>query len=145
MALQVRPAQLGDVPGIFHVRTSVNENVLSHAELAEMGITDSAVSSMIARRSCAWVALQGDELIGFSMIDQDEGALFAVFVLPAYEGRGVGRRLLALAERELFTQHAVAWLETRRDSRAAGFYRRLGWADEQDAGHGDIRLQKHRP
>lgn len=145
MSIQIRPAETADVAGIFNVRTSVNENTLSVAELADMGITPESVAAMIAAELCAWVAVESETIVGFSMIDQQEGSLFAAFVLPSHEGRGVGRSLVNEAEKQLFAQHAACWLETGSATRAAGFYRRLGWLNEQDAGNGDIRLEKRRP
>ncbi|MEG5465242.1 GNAT family N-acetyltransferase [Enterobacter chuandaensis] len=83
-------------------------------------------------------------MIGFSMIILDEGSLFAAFVLPEYESRGVGRSLVELAEQELFKHHEVAWLETDKNSRAAEFYRRLGWVEKENVSESDIRLEKLR-
>ena len=119
MNIHIRPAQLSDVEGIFTVRTSVAENHLSREEMREMGITENTVSSMIKEGRCAWVAVDGCKVIGFSMIILDEGSLFAAFVLPEYESRGVGRSLVELAEQELFKHHDAAWLETDKNSRAA--------------------------
>lgn len=144
MAIQIRPAEPADVPAIFHVRTSVTENHLSHAELAARGITQDSVTAMIASGPCAWVAVDGGQIVGFSMIDADEGALFAAFVLPSHAGQGIGRRIVDCAEAALFARHDLCWLETGRDTRAAGFYRRLGWGNAQDIGGGDLRLEKRR-
>ncbi|MBD9528706.1 GNAT family N-acetyltransferase [Paracoccus sp. PAR01] len=145
MRIEIRPAETRDIGEIFHVRTSVTENVLSHAELAKMGITAASIAAMIESDKCAWVAADGDNIVGFSMIDADEGSLFAAFVLPSHEGMGVGRRLVEAAEAQLFSHHAVAWLETGEATRAAGFYRHLGWGNAQEVGDGDIRLEKRRP
>lgn len=144
MQISIRQAQQTDVDGIFHVRTSVHENALTIAELAEMGITPAAVTEMIRSAPCAWVASDNAKIIGFSMIDPAEGALFAAFVLPSHEGKGIGKRLVQAAETALFAQYALIWLETAVTSRAAGFYRHLGWGNAQDIGGGDIRLEKHR-
>lgn len=141
---RIRAARAADVRGIFHVRTSVTENHLSMAELACLGITQASVAAMIAESRCAWVAEDARAMIvGFSMIDIEEGALFAAFVLPSWEGLGIGRRLVALAEEGLSRRHAVGWLETGKETRAAGFYRRLGWEERCGAGMGDSRLEKH--
>ncbi|MHC5655365.1 GNAT family N-acetyltransferase [Stappia sp. ICDLI1TA098] len=144
MQTHVRPATAFDVAGIFHVRTSVTENVLTAAELTDMGITEASITEMINASTCAWVAVENGQIVGFSMIDPDEGSLFAAFVLPSHEGRGIGKALVRFAEEALFQSHANIWLETGRTTRAAGFYRRLGWGDEQDLGAGDIRLVKQR-
>lgn len=145
MRIQIRPAETAEVAGIFSVRATVNENTLSVAELADMGITPESVTAMIDAELCAWVAVEGDTVVGFSMIDQEEGSLFAVFVRPSHEGRGVGRSLVNEAEKQLFARHTTCCLETGGTTRAAGFYRRLGWSNEQDVGNGDIRLEKRLP
>ncbi|RAZ84960.1 GNAT family N-acetyltransferase [Cereibacter johrii] len=144
MSILIRAAETVDVAGIFRVRLSVKENALSAAELESMGITEDSITAMIKNGPCAWVAVEDSEVIGFSMINSEEGSLFAAFVLPSHEGQGVGRRIVEAAERELFTRHTVCWLETGRTTRAAQFYRRLGWSNEQDIGDGDIRMEKHR-
>lgn len=144
MTLRIRPAETGDVPGIFHVRTSVSENLLSMDELAERGITPSAIARMIAAEPCAWVADLSGTVVGFSMIDTAEASLFAAFVLPSHAGKGIGRQLVTVAEARLLALHPVCWLETGKATRAAGFYRSMGWGHETDLGGGNIRLEKHR-
>jgi ribosomal protein S18 acetylase RimI-like enzyme len=144
MDINVRTAQPSDIDGMFDVRTSVIENHLSREEMRQMGITESVVGEMIEKNHCAWVATENDKIIGFSMILPDEGCLFAAFVLPKYEGRGIGRRLVALAEQELFKHHETAWLETDKNSRAANFYMQLGWGNKTNINGTDIKLEKHR-
>ena len=144
MNIRTRLALSSDIDGIFDVRTSVKENHLSREEMEKMGITESSVIDMIEKNRCAWIAVDNGKVIGFSMILPDEGSLFAAFVLPEYEGRGVGRSLVELAEQELFKHHEVAWLETDQNSRAAKFYRRLGWVEKENVSESDIRLEKLR-
>lgn len=100
---------------------------------------------MISRSACAWVAIEADEVVGFSMADLERGLLFAAFVLPAYEGRGIGKALVEAAETALFARHAVIWLETGKTTRAAGFYRHRGWDNPIEITDRDIRLEKPRP
>ncbi|EKS6728162.1 GNAT family N-acetyltransferase [Enterobacter mori] len=144
MNIRIRIALSSDIEGIFDVRTSVKENHLSREEMERMGITESVISDMIEKSRCAWVAEDDGKLIGFSMILPYEACLFAAFVLPKYEGRDLGRRLVSLAEQELFKHHEVAWLETDKNSRAAEFYRRLGWIEKENVSESDIRLEKLR-
>lgn len=144
MNIRTRLALPSDIKGIFDVRTSVKENHLSREEMERMGITESVVTNMIEKRRCAWVAEEDAKVTGFSMILPEEACLFAAFVLPKYEGRGLGRILVGLAEQEIFKHHEVAWLETDKNSRAAGFYRRLGWIEKGNVSESDIRLEKLR-
>ena len=138
-----RVAQPSDINSMFDVRTSVVENHLSREELQQMGINEIVVADMIEQNRCAWVAIVNDKVLGFSMILPDEGCLFAAFVLPKYEGRGIGRRLVELAEHELFKNHELVWLETDKNSRAAQFYMRLGWGNKSYINSNDIRLEKY--
>lgn len=112
MNINIRTAKAADVDAIFYVRTSVTENHLSREEMRRIGVTENVVADMIEKSHCAWVATENEKIIGFSMILPDEACLFAAFVLPEYEGRGIGRRLVELAEKELFRHHEIAWLET---------------------------------
>jgi ribosomal protein S18 acetylase RimI-like enzyme len=140
----LRGAVARDAAALFHVRTHVRENAMSAADLAAIGLTEASVAVLLAASPCAWVAQVADEVVGFSMIDVGEGALFAAFVLPGFEGRGIGRALIANAETALFARFDRIWLETAADSRAADLYRRLGWCEVGTAGV-DIRMEKRRP
>ena len=142
MGIDIRQALITDVDSIFDVRTSVIENHLSREEMRQIGITESVVADMIQNSPCAWVAIVSMKVVGFSMILQDEGCLFAAFVLPEHENKGIGRGLVMAAEKELFKHHEVIWLETAKNSRAAKFYKHLGWGNKMDIDDGDIRLEK---
>lgn len=143
-AFQIRPARIDDVGAMFHVRTAVKENAMTAAELAGIGVTPESISQAVGGTPCSWVATVHGEVVGFAMVDLDSACLFALFVLPEHEGRGIGTGLTQACEQALFQQHECAWLETARTSRAAGLYRHLGWGDETDLGGGDIRLEKRR-
>lgn len=56
MSIQVREAKETDIGEIFAIRTSVAENHLSLAQLAEMGITPEATAGELAQGPCLWVA-----------------------------------------------------------------------------------------
>ena len=142
---QIRPATVADVAAIFRVRTAVKENVLTLQELAELGVTPDTIAELIRSTPCIWVAEADGQVVGFAMVEGETACLFAAFVLPQYEGRGMGRDLVAVCEQALFRDHALAWLETDGRSRAAGFYRHLGWAHAADLVDGDVRLEKRRP
>lgn len=145
MAITIRDAAEADIPAIFAVRTSVRENLLSVEQMAEMGITQETIRDALREEPCIWVAVQGDQIVGFSMGDAADGCVFAVFVRPEWAGQGIGRRLMERAEDFLFERHALIWLHTDGASRAARFYERLGWARMPDVANRDARFEKHRP
>lgn len=93
---------------------------------------------------CVWVAEVQGVAVGFAMADIDDGCVFAAFIRPEFEGRGLGRKLMEQAEALLFQHHRQIWLETAQASRASGFYQRLGWVEVEQLAHGDIRMEKHR-
>src|SRR5262245_51373854 len=126
----IREATAADMDGISRVRTSVRENLLTAAQLAERGITNASVAASLLTHRRGWVAQRGREIVAFSMADRRDGSLFALFVLPGYEGRGLGSRLLELAVQWLWDNGTeIAWLTTGPDTRAAGFYARRNWIE----------------
>ena len=142
MEKTIRLAAQADINAIFDIRTSVQENHLSHDQLAEMGITPETVGQAISEVPCAWVAEVEGVPVGFSMVDVEDGCVFAAFVRPEFEGHGLGRSLMDKAEAFLFQHHRTIWLETAEASRASGFYRNLGWQPVENLPGGDVRFEK---
>ncbi|WP_194790358.1 GNAT family N-acetyltransferase [Pseudomonas sp. UFMG81] len=146
MITTLRPATSSDIELLFDIRTSVTQNHLSREQLHDMGITADALADAIGSSPCAWIAEWQQEAVGFVMVDPDEGEVFALFVRPRHEGKGVGRLLLERAEQALFQQHEVLHLTTDGNEaiRANGFYQRLGWACAGAVDERDVRYEKHR-
>lgn len=142
---RIRPASVTDVSAMFKVRASVGENTMTADELSAIGVTPEAIALAIESGPCAWVSTIDEEVVGFAMVGLDDACLFALFVLPEHEGRGIGTRLTQTCEAALFERRHAAWLETGAGSRAARLYRHIGWGSESDIGGGDIRLEKRRP
>jgi len=87
----IRKATRADLPRISEIRFAVRENRLSNP--ASIG----PVVDWLFDNSTFWV-WEGDGAIqGFSAADPRDGSIFALFVHPSYEGRGIGRALLAPA------------------------------------------------
>ncbi len=142
----VREARGTDLPGITRVRTSVAENLLTREQLAERGITEASIAASFLADSKGWVALSGDEVVAFCIADRASCSIFALFVLPQFEGRGLGSRLLNLAVDWLWANGAdTVWLTTGPTTRAAGFYERRGWVATGTEPRGDTRYELRRP
>lgn len=145
MTINIRDASEKDIPEIFEVRTSVRENHLSAEQMAEIGITHQTILEAIHKEPCLWVAEEGDHIVGFSMGSAEDACLFAAFVRPSWEGKGIGRLLVERAEAFLFERHPSIWLHTDGSSRAAGFYEKLGWRRTSLWQDGEYRFEKNRP
>ncbi|CDG80944.1 GNAT family N-acetyltransferase [Janthinobacterium agaricidamnosum] len=145
MTITVRIATGHDIDTVFEIRTSVRQNHLSREQLAEMGITPEALLDAIDGGDARiWIAEMDGAAAAFAMADADEGTVFAMFVRPQYEGRGLGRLLMQEAEAFLFARKELIWLVTDAASeiRANGFYQRLGWRQAGAIVDGDIRYEK---
>lgn len=145
--MNIRIATEADVETLFDIRTSVTQNHQSREELAAIGVTPQAIGEMFRTTSRAWIAEDGSEALAFAMADAAEGTVFAMFVRPGNEGRGLGRALMHEAESWLFAEGwDEIWLLTGSDPalRAVGFYLRLGWTAVGAEPDGQTRYVKRR-
>jgi GNAT superfamily N-acetyltransferase len=142
----VREALAADMPGITHVRTSVIENLLTREQLAARGLTEASIAASLLTDSKGWVAERSSEIVAFSIADRATKSIFALFVLPQWEARGLGSRLLDLALDWLWANGADrVWLTTGPETKAAQFYERRAWVATGTVPSGDRRYEMVRP
>jgi len=130
--VKFREITAADIPALFDVRTRTRENAYTVEELRNLGITHDSVAEKLAGSFKGWLCVDADRVVAFCMADRSTGELWVIAVLPEYEGRGIGNRLIELAEQWLAASGcARAWLTTDVDPRlrAYGFYRQRGWTD----------------
>lgn len=140
-----REATAADMPAISDVRQSVIENPLTIEQLAARGITNESVAASFLEDSKGWVAEADGRIVGFSIADRAERTIFALFVRPEHEKRGIGGQLLDLAVHWLWDNGARdLWLTTAAGTKAARFYERRGWRVAGDGEHGDVRYELNR-
>ena len=146
MSFAVRPAGEADIPALFAIRTAVRENHTDLRELARAGVTPAAVAAVLRDgTAAAWLGERDGRPAGFGMARADEGDVFALFVLPEFEGRGLGSLLLREAERWLALRGVgEAWLLTGGEPglRAPGFYAARGWRATGREADGQIGFSK---
>ena len=133
-----REARVGDIKNIQIVRNSVKENVLSDPSL----VTDKDCENYLTIRGKGWVCDIDNAVIGFAIADLEENNIWALFLQPGYEGKGIGKKLHDIMLDWYFskTQEKV-WLGTAPDTRAERFYRKCGWKEAGKHGKGEIKFE----
>lgn len=120
----IREATPNDIPTLARLRLSVRENVLSRPDL----ITQHDYSEFLFNRGKGWVCEVDGEIAGFSIVDLVDKNVWALFVDPDFEKRGIGRQLHDEMLDWYFSQtNDTLWLGTAPGTRAEEFYRKAGW------------------
>jgi GNAT superfamily N-acetyltransferase len=133
-----REAKIKDIPEIQRVRHSVKENRLSDPAL----VTDRDCVEYLTVRGKGWVCQLDEEIVGFSIADLKENNIWALFLDPDHEGKGIGKELHRLMLDWYFGQtRETVWLSTAPGTRAEEFYRRQGWKDVGVYGKGEIKFE----
>ena len=137
-----RAASTDDIPGIQFVRRAVRENRLSNPDL----VTDQDCETYLSQRGKGWVCVVDQTVVGFSIVDLVDHNVWALFVLPEFEGQGIGKKLQQLMLDWYFSQTTeTLWLGTEPKSRAAEFYRRNGWTQTGAQPNGELRFEMQAP
>ncbi len=133
----LRPATVADIPAMHAVRLAVRENVLRDPSRVQPG----DYAALLAGPGWGVVAEVDGQLAGFGMADGASRNLWALFVAPGFEGRGIGRALHDELLDWLFARgDGPAWLTTAPGTRAERFYRVAGWQDAGREPGGDLRF-----
>lgn len=136
--MQIREAEMGDIPQIQIVRNAVKENTLSDPAL----VTDEDCAEFLFKRGKGWVCEVADKVVGFSIVDLKENNVWALFVHPDFEQRGIGRKLHDIMLHWYFSQtDADLWLGTAPNTRAELFYQKTGWRKTGTHGKGEIKFE----
>ena len=134
----IREAQLGDIQQIQLVRNAVKENMLSDPAL----VPDKDVVDYITRRGKGWVSEIDAVITGFSIVSVMDNNVWALFMDPNYEAKGVGKKLHNVMLDWYFSQtEKTIWLSTSPGTRAEAFYRKAGWKETGLYGKGEIKFE----
>jgi GNAT superfamily N-acetyltransferase len=128
-----------DIPRIFEIRDSVRENILSDPSR----VTPADVAWFV-ENGPVWVWQEPDGVVaGFAAGDPRDGWVWALFVAPGHEGKGIGRALLkATCGRLREAGHRSATLSTDPGTRAERHYRADGWTVTGTNAKGELIFQK---
>jgi len=132
-----REAQLEDIRPMMFVRGSVKENILNNPEL----VTYADYDNYLSRYGKGWVCELNKEIIGFAIIGLIQNNVWALFVLPEYQAKGIGRKLQNTMLNWYFTRTTEKiWLSTAPHTQAEKFYIRSGWKPAGMTG-GEIKFE----
>ena len=124
LAIEIRPAEVPDAPALAAVHEA------SWREAYTGILPHRALTSSIARRNTAWwvrtvrhagvlVLEVGDKVVGYATFGRNRtgalpqgGEVYELYLLPEYQGVGLGRRLFKAALERLETvgaKGAIVW------------------------------------
>ena len=133
-----REAVTADIPQIQTVRNSVKENMLSDPAL----VPDSDCEIYMHVRGKGWVCETDNRIVGFAIVDLKENNVWALFLLPEYAGKGIGKKLHNIMLDRYFEQTTkTIWLGTAFNTRAEKFYRLQGWKEAGMHGSKEIKFE----
>ena len=136
--MQLRAATVNDIPQMQVVRNAVKENILSDPAF----VTDKDCETYITERGKGWVYVAKNIVVGFAIADLKENNVWALFVTPAYEGKGIGKQLHRIMIDWYFEQtKETIWLGTAFNTKAETFYRMQGWAEVGTHGPKEIKFE----
>ena len=119
----IRNANESDIPRIVEIRAVVRENKLRDPSR----VTIEDLRWFIANPGI-FVWDEDGRIVGFSAADPRNGNIIALFIDPAFEGRGFGKLLFERACAVLRTAGCGRmWLTTSPGTRAEKFYLKAGW------------------
>jgi ribosomal protein S18 acetylase RimI-like enzyme len=137
----IREMLPSDVPAAHRIRLRVRENQLSDPSV----VTEQDYHDFMARDTMSWVHEKDGVISGFVMADVEKLNLWALFVAPEHEGKGIGKALHDEMLAHYFERCDHLGLSTDPATRAAEFYRKAGYRSEGFTSSGEIIFALHRP
>lgn len=139
--MKYREANIEDIKQIQVVRHSVKENILSNPDL----VTDEDCKEYLTKRGKGWVCEIEGSIVGFAVADLKDNNIWALFLKPEFEGRGIGRQLHEIMLDWYFSKGKEnVWLGTSPNTRAENFYRKMGWTETGLHGDDEIKFEMTR-
>ncbi|HPF28372.1 MAG TPA: GNAT family N-acetyltransferase [Steroidobacteraceae bacterium] len=134
----IRTATEADIDAMHRIRMAVRENALRDPPRVQ----PADYRPYLATRGRGWVCELDGRIVGFAVADAPRRSIWALFVDPQFEGRGIGHALHAAMLTWLFTlDRAPVTLGTEPGTRAEQFYRRAGWTFQGPTNHGEASYQ----
>jgi GNAT superfamily N-acetyltransferase len=127
-----RQANSHDIPAMSKIRLTVCENILSDPSR----VTKQMYEDYLELLGRGWVAEIKGTVVGFCYANKTNSSIWALFISPEHEGRGLAKQLLNMAVKWLFEQgQEFVRLSTEVETRADSFYASQGWTRERVDGN----------
>ncbi len=134
----IREIQLKDITALHKIRVSVQENILPDPSM----ISEDEYAEFLTSRGKGWLCEIKNEIAGFAIVDLVKNNVWALFVLPSHEKRGVGKKLHdAMLDWYFLQTQEKIWLGTAPNTRAEKFYRKAGWEEVGHRPNGEIQFE----
>ncbi len=136
--MEIREAIIADIKQIQVVRNLVKENTLSNPNL----VTDEDCELFLTQKGKGWICEIDNKIVGFSIVDLEDRNVWALFVHPDFDQRGIGRKLHDVMLNWYFSKtRDTIWLGTAPKTRAESFYRKAGWNEVGMHGKNEIKFE----
>jgi GNAT superfamily N-acetyltransferase len=126
-----RQAVPSDIAACIDLRGKTRENAVSVERLGQLGITEESWSGDVANGDLpGYICIEQDRIVGYCFADRNTGEVVVLALLPAFEGKGIGKKLLAMIVSDLANlgfRRLFLGCSSDPKVRSYGFYRHLGW------------------
>lgn len=136
--MKFREANKADIEQMHSVRVAVKENPLPDPGL----IAPKDYEEFMFQRGKGWICEDDEKIVGFAIVDLMENNVWALFIQPGYEGRGIGKKLHDEMIDWYFSKTGdTIWLGTAPNTRAEKFYEKAGWKKTGTRPNGEIKFE----
>ena len=136
--MNFREATINDFSQLHSIRIAVKENILPDPLL----ITEADYANFLTIRGKGWLCEIENTIVGFAIIDLKERNIWALFVHPDHERKGIGKQLQEIMLNWYFENNdETLWLGTSSGTRAESFYRKSGWKEVGRRKNGEIKFE----
>ncbi len=93
-------------------------------------LTDEDYKIFITVKGKGWICETDSIIVGFAIADLNTNNIWALFVDPDFEGKGIGKKLHKIMLDWYFAKTKITvWLSTEFHTRAENFYKKAGWIE----------------
>lgn len=139
--MNFREATINDFSELHSIRIAVKENILPDPLL----ITEADYANFLTIRGKGWLCEIENTIVGFAIIDLKERNIWALFVHPDHERKGIGKQLQEIMLNWYFENNdETLWLGTSPGTRAESFYRKGGWKEVGRRKNGEIKFEMNK-